>query len=172
MKTRRTQCGFSMVETLIAAALIGVVAVGIIPLFTRAMTDNIAGADYTRVTNYAKSKEEDFSRISFLQPAIQVQSGQPNLMTTEYMNPTNLQWEPTLASPANPLEIWTRTTTITQYNIGNTDDPTSMFDTPLPGGTQVDQVHIMQAQVQVKSVSPVGPMGARRTTIIRYLKAF
>jgi prepilin-type N-terminal cleavage/methylation domain-containing protein len=168
----KTQRGFSMVETLIAAALIGVVAIGIIPMFMRAMTDNVAGADYTRVTNYAKSKEEDFARVPILSQTIQVPSGQTQLLTTEYMNPTTLRWDPTLASPANPLEIWTRITTITQYNIGNTDDPSSMFDTPQPGGTQVDQVQIMQAQVQVKSASPAGPVGGRRSTIIRFLKGF
>jgi prepilin-type N-terminal cleavage/methylation domain-containing protein len=168
---RRThgQGGFSMVETLIAAALIGIVAVGIIPMFTRAMTDNITGADYTRVTNYAKSKEEDFARLPILQPTIQLPNGQTQLLTTEYMNPTTLHWDPT--APANPLAVWTRTTTITQYNMYNTD-ANNMFDNPLPGGSAVDAVHVTQAQVQVKSVSAIGPLGGRRSTTIRYLKAF
>jgi hypothetical protein len=47
-----------------------------------------------------------------------------------------------------------------------------MFDYPLNGGSSIDEVQIMQAQVQVKSVSAVGPAGVRRSTIIRYLKAF
>ena len=82
MKIRRVpeagdpQSGFSMVESLIAAAIIGIVAIGILPLFTRAMVDNMAGADYTRVTNYAKSKEEDFTRMPFLQQTIQMPAGQ------------------------------------------------------------------------------------------------
>jgi type II secretory pathway pseudopilin PulG len=162
-----------MVETLIAAALIGVVALGIIPLFTRAMTDNLAGSDYTRVTNYAKSRQEDFSRVPFSQTSIQVPVGQGNLLTTEYMDPTTLQWNPYSSSspPTNPLAIWTRTTTITQYNVFDTDDD-QVFDYPLNGGSSIDEVQIMQAQVQVKSVSAVGPAGVRRSTIIRYLKAF
>lgn len=170
---RRRQRGFSLVEALIAAALIGVVAIGIIPLFTRAMTDNLAGSDYTRVTNYAKSKQEDFSRLRFTEPTIQVPVGQGNLLTTEYMDPTSLQWNPynSASPPANPLAIWTRTTTITQYNIFDTDDD-QMFDYPLNGGAAIDEVQIVQAQVQVKSVSPIGPAGARRSTIIRFLKAF
>ncbi|MBV8202864.1 MAG: hypothetical protein JOZ15_19785 [Acidobacteria bacterium] len=137
------------------------------------MTDNLAGSDYTRVTNYAKSKEEDFTRVPFTQPTIQIQTGQANLLTTEYMDPTTLQWNPYSSSnpPANPLAIWTRTTTITQYNIFDTDDD-QMFDYPLNGGASIDEVQIMQAQVQVKSVSAVGPAGARRSTIIRFLKAF
>ena len=161
--------GFSMVETLIAAALIGVVAIGVIPLFSRAMTDNLAGSDYTRVTNYAKSKEEDFSRVQFTDTTIQLPVGQGNLMTTEYMDPTTLQWA--TVKPANPLAVWTRATTVTQYNIFDTDDD-QMFDYPLNGGASIDEVQIIQAQVQVKSVSAVGPAGNRRTTIIRFLKAF
>jgi type II secretory pathway pseudopilin PulG len=165
----RHQRGFSMVEGLIAAALIGVVAVGIIPLFTRAMSDNLTGADYTRVTNFAKSKEEDFSRLPFTQPTIQLKSGDTQDMTTEFMDPTTLQWSTT--PPKSLLGIWTRTSTLTQYNIYDTDDD-QMFDFPLAGGTSIDEVQIIQSQVQVKSASPVSPAGGHRTTTIRYLKAF
>jgi prepilin-type N-terminal cleavage/methylation domain-containing protein len=177
MKTRRTpparrrHRGFSMIETLIAAALIGVVAIGIIPLFTRSMVDNMAGSDYTRVTNYAKSKEEDFARIPWLQQTIQIPAGQTSAMTTEFMDPALLQWVPT--QPGNPLAVWTRGTTYTQYNIADTDTG-GVFSNALDGGDflQPDRVHIIQAQVQVKSVAAIGPMGVRRTTLVRYLKGF
>jgi prepilin-type N-terminal cleavage/methylation domain-containing protein len=179
MKIRRTpeaggrQSGFSMVESLIAAAIIGIVAIGILPLFTRAMVDNMAGADYTRVTNYAKSKEEDFSRIPFLQQSIQMKPGDTQEMTTEYMDPASLYWVAT--KPTNPLAVWTRVTTYTQYNMYDTDDD-KMFNNPIAGGTAAvgiqDTVQVIQAQVQVKSVSAIGPMGGRRTTLVRYLKVF
>jgi prepilin-type N-terminal cleavage/methylation domain-containing protein len=176
MKIRRTleaggrQSGFSMVESLIAAAIIGIVAIGILPMFTRAMVDNMAGADYTRVTNYAKSKEEDFTRIRVLDQTIQVPAGQSNLMTTEYMDPAALYW--VVTKPANPLAVWTRVTTYTQYNLYDTDDD-QMFNNPLAGGAVgVDAVQVIQAQVQVKSISAMGPLGGRRTTLVRYLKVF
>lgn len=176
MKIRRTpeaggrQSGFSMVESLVAAAIIGIVAIGILPLFTRAMVDNMAGADYTRVTNYAKSKEEDFTRMPFLQQTIQVPAGQIQLMTTEYMDPASQYWVAT--KPANPLAVWTRVTTFTQYNMYDTDDD-QMFNNPIAGGAVgVDGVHVIQAQVQVKSISAIGPLGGRRATLVRYLKVF
>jgi prepilin-type N-terminal cleavage/methylation domain-containing protein len=176
MKIRRTpeaggrQSGFSMVESLIAAAIIGIVAIGILPMFTRAMVDNMAGADYTRVTNYAKSKEEDFTRMRVLDQTIQVPAGQTNLMTTEYMDPASLYWVAT--KPANPLAVWTRVTTFTQYNLYDTDDD-QMFNNPIAGGAVgVDAVQVIQAQVQVKSISTIGPLGGRRTTLVRYLKVF
>jgi len=176
MKIRRTpdaggrESGFSMVESLIAALIIGIVAIGILPLFTRAMVDNMAGADYTRVTNYAKSKEEDFTRMPFLQQTIQVPAGQTNVMTTEYMDPASLYWVAT--KPPNPLAVWTRVTTYTQYNMYDTDDD-KMFNNPIDSGTVgISGVHVIQAQVQVKSISAIGPMGGRRTTLVRYLKVF
>jgi prepilin-type N-terminal cleavage/methylation domain-containing protein len=175
MKIRRTpdaggrESGFSMVESLIAAAIIGIVAIGILPLFTRAMVDNMAGADYTRVTNYAKSKEEDFTRMPLLQQTIQVPAGQTQLLTTEYMDPASLYWVAT--KPPNPLAVWTRITTYTQYNLYDTDDD-KMFNNPLAGGSGIDTVHVIQGQVQVKSISAIGPLGGRRTTLVRYLKVF
>jgi prepilin-type N-terminal cleavage/methylation domain-containing protein len=162
----RRQQGFSMIEGLIAAALIGIVAVGVIPMFTRAMSDNMAGADYTRVTNYSKSKQEDITRMPFGQQSIVVQATPPPV---EYMDPSTGQW--TTTKPSNPLAVWTRTTTLAQYNIHDIDDD-QMFNFSLPPGTSGDEAHILEATVKVASVSAVGPAGVHRTTIIRYLKAF
>jgi type II secretory pathway pseudopilin PulG len=169
MRTRRSESGLSLVEALIAVALIGLVAVGIVPMFTRAMSDNLAGADYTRVTNFAKTKEEDFSRLPFNQATIQPAIGQTDLMSTEYMDPSTLQWSTT--APTTLLNYWTRNTDISQYGINDTDDD-QMFNSKLAGGSSPLMVHIMQAQVQVQSSSQLSPAGVRRTTTIRYLKAF
>jgi len=171
MRIRRSESGFSLVESLIAVALIGLVAVGIVPMFTRAMSDNMAGADYTRVTNFAKSKEEDFSRLTFSQPAIQLLVGQNDLMSTEFFDPTTLRWSQT--PPSSLLATWTRQNDISQYSINDSDSNGNYsFTSKLAGGTSALAVHIRQAQVQVQSSSAIGPMGARRTTTIRYLKAF
>jgi type II secretory pathway pseudopilin PulG len=169
MRTRRSESGLSLVEALIAVALIGLVAVGIIPMFTRAMSDNMAGADYTRVTNFAKAKEEDFSRLPFNQATIQPPAGQTDLMSTEYMDPNTLQWSAT--APTTVLNYWTRNTDISQYGINDTDDDQT-FNSKLAGGSSPLMVHIMQEQVQVQSSSTLSPTGARRSTTIRYLKAF
>jgi prepilin-type N-terminal cleavage/methylation domain-containing protein len=168
-RTRRSQSGFSMVEALIAVALIGVVAIGVIPMFTRAMSDNMAGADYTRVTNFAKSKEEDFSRLPFNQPTIQPGVGQTDAMSTEYLDLTTLQWSQT--APSVLLGVWTRNIDVTQHGINDTDDDQT-FNSKLAGGSSPQMIHIIQEKVQVQSVSSLGPVATRRTTTIRYLKAF
>jgi type II secretory pathway pseudopilin PulG len=175
MKTRcpkptQRENGFSMIEALIAAALIGAVAVGIIPMFSRAISDNVAGSEYTRVSNYAKSEEETFARAPFEQATFQVPVGQANLVVKEYLDPATQTWK-TGTVPAGSTASWTRTTTIEQYNLYDSDDD-SIYDSPLTGGAGVDAVQFLQATVKVQNVSPTGPDGGHRSTIIRFLKAF
>jgi Tfp pilus assembly protein PilV len=167
----RGQLGFSMIEALIAAALIGIIAIGLIPMFTRAMTDNMAGSDYTRVSNYAKSDEEDFAREPFSNMTTQVSSGQASTQKLEYFNPLTTQWVVGTPPAGNKTIVWTRTTTYSQYSINDTNDD-QIFDAPVSGGSPPAEVQLIQAQVTVKAISSVGPEGGRRTTIIRYLKAF
>ena len=170
----RRQRGFSMIEALIAAALIGVVAIGVIPMFTRAMSDNMAGSDYTRVSNYARSDEEDFSREPFSNYTTAVTGTGTTGQIVEYIDPVSKLWVQvaTLAQvPKNPNIVWTRTTTYRQYGAKDMDDD-QVFDYPLAGGTTAAAVHLMEATVQVQSISALGPAGAHRSTTIRYLKAF
>jgi prepilin-type N-terminal cleavage/methylation domain-containing protein len=164
----RRQRGFSMIEALIAAALIGAVAVGVIPLWTRAMTDNMAGADYTRVTNYAKSKEEELAHLDQATAANQVQTGTQRQIV-EYMDPATGRWIAT--KPLTALTYWTRTTTITLYGVHDTD-ANGLLNSPLPAGSDPKAVHVVQTQVQVQSMSAIGAIGTRRSTIIRYYKSF
>ncbi len=168
--SRRAERGFSMIEALIAAALIGVVAIGLIPLFTRAMSDNMAGSDYTRVSNYARSDEEDFFREPFANYTSTVgASGTGQLQ--EYLNPATLAWVQGSVPAGNPQIVWTRTTTYRQYSVNDMDDD-QVFDNPLNGGTEASSIQLLEATVQVKSVSAIGPEGAHRSTTIRFLKAF
>jgi prepilin-type N-terminal cleavage/methylation domain-containing protein len=169
--SRQAMRGFSMVEALIAVALIGIVAVGLIPLFTRAMSDNMAGSDYTRVSNYARSDEEDFFREPFANYTSSVGSGVSTGQLLEYLNPTTLKWVQGSVPAGNPQIVWTRTTTYQQFSVNDMDDD-QIFDNPLSGGTESSSIQLVQATVQVKSVSAIGPEGAHRSTTIRYLKAF
>jgi prepilin-type N-terminal cleavage/methylation domain-containing protein len=168
------QRGFSMIEALIAAAIIGFVAIGVIPLFARAMSDNMAGSDYTRVSNYSKSEEEDFYREPFANYSTAVASGQTSSQIVQYIDPVSKQWF-TVASlaavPQNSKIQWTRTITYTQYDAKDMDDD-QLFDNPLPGGTAATSVQVIQAMVQVQAIAQTGIGGGHRSTTIRFLKAF
>jgi prepilin-type N-terminal cleavage/methylation domain-containing protein len=168
------QRGFSMIEGLIATALIGVVAIGLIPMFTRSMSDNMAGSDYTRVSNYARSRQEDFGREPFSNYTAAVATGQTSSQVLEYLDPKSLQWLPgpvPASSPGKPEIVWTRTTTYTQYDAKGADAD-GVFDYPLAGGSSPETVQLIQATVQVQSISAIGPEGGHKTAIMRFLKGF
>ena len=159
--------GFSLLEGLIGAMLFLLVVIGVLPLFVRAMMDNTAGADYTRVSNYAKSGNEDFSRSFLDQNNYAVQPGNTQLVIDQYLDPATGLWK-TWPPPAAAGAQWRRTTTVSNYEfadvlIGGT------FDVPLDGG---QPAQIQQAQVLVQNIVPTGPFGGRRQTLLRYLKAF
>jgi type II secretory pathway pseudopilin PulG len=167
-RQRKRQRGFSMIEALIAAALVGAVAIGVIPLWTRAMTDNMAGSDYTRVTNYAKSRQEELAHLDQAAATSQVPIGQMQQQTVEYLDPASGHWG---ASQPSGGTYWTRTTTISLYGVHDTD-ANGFLNNPLPGGSDPTAVHVVQTQVQIQSMSAYGAIRTRRSTIIRYFKAF
>ena len=51
--------GFSLIEVLIAMALAGLLLVGVLPLFTKSMTNNVEGNQLTEVTNRARLHLEE-----------------------------------------------------------------------------------------------------------------
>ena len=52
------EAGFSLLEVLIAAVLMLVIAVGVLPLFTRAMTASLSGNDSSQASNFGRSRLE------------------------------------------------------------------------------------------------------------------
>ncbi|MEZ5313277.1 MAG: hypothetical protein R2862_06270 [Thermoanaerobaculia bacterium] len=57
-RPRTSEAGFSLIEGLVAAALLLIVTVGILPLFSRAMQNNAKGNDSTRQSNGAVDELE------------------------------------------------------------------------------------------------------------------
>lgn len=170
------EAGFSLVEILIAAALFLIVVIGILPLFTRAIVDNTAGADYTQATNMAKSMAEELQQAPFNSAPMTLPTGQDYLETKQMWDKKSEKWIAYAATPpAGTLPLWNRTTRIRQYSLSDlTEDPTNpAFDRPLPGGTAVAFVHLKEIDVQVQTAAAQpGALGARRQFSMRVLKPF
>jgi prepilin-type N-terminal cleavage/methylation domain-containing protein len=62
--------GFSLIEVLIAVAILGIVALGIVGLFTRSMVSNASGYDYAVLSSVARQSLEEMQGRSFLDPAL------------------------------------------------------------------------------------------------------
>jgi len=70
------QQGFSLVEVLVALAILGFVVLGIVGLFSRAVIENASGYDYARLSAVARQVLEDIQGRPFTDAALAPGSGQ------------------------------------------------------------------------------------------------
>jgi hypothetical protein len=169
--TAGSEAGFSLIEGLIGAGLLLIVLIGILPLFTRAIIDNTAGADYTRAAQYAKSRVEDFAKSRITSATYGVAPGTTQTVIDEYLVPgTPNTWAP-VGGPLPRLAEWERTSTVQGYYY---TVPFSV-GTPLDGGAS-PPADFWQIQVVVKNLQAgnglAGPLLGRHGTTVTYLRSF
>jgi prepilin-type N-terminal cleavage/methylation domain-containing protein len=168
---RDGELGFSLIEVLIAAAILLVVALGVLPIFSQAIVNNRAGADYTQVTNLAKSELERLYSLPFSSPELEVVGAET--VRPEYFSQKDQKWvdgDPPYEDPP----LWTRTTLIRQYGLGGIVDvdKDGKLDGPLPGGTPSAQVHVKEIEIRAGSGRGGGPLGAGKRITLRVYKAY
>lgn len=162
--------GFSVVEGLIAAAILLLIAVGILPLFLRSMVNNSAGNDATQSTNYVRGELERLIGLRFSDPAF---VGPPTLgsaiVSTRYLleNDSSVKgdetWEATQpVRDSERTELWGSTTSVRRFELSSLDDgllrsSEAMTGTPLP-----EQVHFVDMEVEIHRSFTAG--SALRTT--------
>lgn len=162
------EAGMSLVETLIAAAMLLIVAIGVLPLFTRALSHNIAGRESTMVSNMAKSEVEEMVQIPFDNALLVLGAGQTENGVEEYWSETQRKWVTTL--PTADKETWIRSTIVRQYSINDLEDD-SVFNTPLDGAALPGFVHLKEIEVQVWNARGNGPLGGGKRLTLKMLKA-
>ena len=74
-KNRPAARGFTLVETLVAVALMALVMLAIIPLFATSLKSNGAGQDFTVLNSLVKQQLEQVMQYSFSDPRLAVPSG-------------------------------------------------------------------------------------------------
>jgi type II secretory pathway pseudopilin PulG len=168
--------GFSVVEVLIAAAIFLIIAVGILPLFTRAMNSNLIGNDYMNAANHGRSGLENFMQVDFESPNLTLDPGATSKDFVDYWtagDPNKAgdeKWVTTV--PAGQLALWTRTGTVRQYGISALADGNLETSEALPGGTDATFVHLKEVRMTVQSTRGGGPLGGGKTVTLRVLRAF
>jgi Tfp pilus assembly protein PilV len=110
---RRSESGVTLVELLIAVALLGFILLGIAPLFIASVKSNYSANEYTSINNLARDRLEQLMNLPFsdaqLAPGAYVNDLPPLL-------PAPLP--PTPATIANPM---TRTYQVHQWRIPAND---------------------------------------------------
>jgi type II secretory pathway pseudopilin PulG len=172
----RREAGFSMIETLIAAGILLIIALGLIPLFARAISDNATGADSTQASNHGKTQLEDFIQLPFNHQNLTIAGGATSLQTAESwalgssgIGDANEGWWPGVPTGRGTI-LWTRRTQVQQFSVEDALD--GRLDAPLAGNAQPIFVHLKQVDVVLDSAKQGGLLGSGPDVTFRVLKPF
>lgn len=149
------EAGFSIVEGLIAAALLLVVIVGTIPLFTRSMLNNVQGDEGTRATAIAIDDIERLLSLPFDSLPMSLPVGDTTLTRNDALLLNANTWSDAGSIPSDDRARFLRMTTIRQYNVDDLLDDGTLGN-PLPGGFTPSQVHLKVLDIEVANPRTVG----------------
>lgn len=158
---RPDAAGFSIVEVLVAAVILAVIALGLIPLYTRSIRSNVEGFDYTRVSNFAKSRAEEYVQLPFDATPLVIPGGSEELEVQDFYSDAEREWVTTL--DGGDVALFTRTTVVRQFHTSDLGDPLDGSDT---------NASVKEITIRVEGSRAAGsPLGAGKTIAIRVMKA-
>jgi type II secretory pathway pseudopilin PulG len=169
------QRGFSIIEALIAAAILLLIAIGILPLFVRAMVSNVSGSESTRVSNYSKSQAEELLEVPWDNPSIALAAGSSRVLNKQYWEDPNLavdgdeRW--VTAKTAGRTVLWERVGTIRQYAVAAFNDGVLQTSEALPFGTATEFVHFKEIEVAVDPTRAAGVLEVPERLTVHVLKS-
>lgn len=186
------QGGFSLIEVLVGFLVLLLVLIGLLPMFTRAVIQNIQGRESTIVTNHGGTELENIFQLGFNNWDLEVTAGTLRSSTQFWGNGFqdhigDGEWLDVY--PVTELPLWQRTTEIRQFSINGVndtdldgvldeivgledDDWDGYFDNALPTGTSPNAIHLKEVRVRMTSTrAPIG-QGAPTQLTLTSLKAF
>ena len=159
-----SEAGFSILEGLIAALLLLVVTLGILPLFSRAMNNNVKGNDSTRQSNGAIDAFETAVALPFNSGAMTIAAG-TSVAVTETLalkkvaTPTggidqaiSTRWELPADLGGDDVPVMNRVRTLQQYSFDDFAD-NQTFDRPLDADTEPRLVHFKVVDVSLQDAT-------------------
>lgn len=169
-ETDRSSRGFSVVEVMIASAIFLLIAIGVLPLFTQSIKNNLSGREATEVSNHGRSKVEELLQMPFASPEMTVPTTGSVGETKEYWSDAEKKWKPGDNPTASEKALWLRTIRIRQYAISDLKD-NNVLDSPLSGTAATGQIHLKEIEVEVESLREDGALGRGKTLKVRMLRA-
>jgi Tfp pilus assembly protein PilV len=177
LKRRAGEAGFSMIEALVASLILLVIALGLIPVFSRSIDNNATGNDALQSTNFGRGQLEEVLQLPFNNQGLDIPAGQPQGQVVESwtqgtaaLGDGNEGWAAGAAPTGRGAILWRRTMRVRQYGVSDVEDGT--LSTALPGGTQPIFVHLKEVEVQLDSGRTGGALGPARPLTLRVLKPF
>jgi len=168
------EAGFSMIEALVATAILLILAIGMIPLFAQAILNNSLGSEYTQATAHGLTGLEKPNKLPLSNTDLagtRVQYVAKGVQTGSAVADLDWTYTPSSVIPV----MWTRTTQERYYSVTALDDGQLTSDELLPAGSSVSVWNIMEVTALMDRGKP--SPGARilasiRQTNFQYLKAF
>lgn len=182
-RTRPDGAGFSLIEVLIAMALLAVVLLFLLPVFNRSMVTNASGMEAGRQSSLGRAEVEELLQMPFNHELLEVTAGTERA-TTEYWSsglPDRLgdeRWRPDLPAAGAGLgqqeeALWQRTVRVRQYSLNGVvdtdgdgvidrvlgledDDRDGVFDNPLPAGSLPAAIHLKELDVTITTRRSAG----------------
>jgi Tfp pilus assembly protein PilV len=161
VSVRRQASGFSLIEVLISALLLMVIALGVLPIFFQAVASNEVGREYMMVSNFAKSRAEEYAQSAFNSPALTLTAG-TQLVVKDYYSAKTRTWVPAVG--VGDFAMWTRTTTVRQFSISD-------LTTPLAAGVPAGTIHVKEITVDVKGSKLGNILGSGKQATVRMMKS-
>lgn len=158
--------GFSFVETLVAAGLLLIITLGILPLFTSSIRSNETGREYTMVSNHARSRAEELFQLPFNSPTLTITTGTSRTVADYYALDERV-WKAggqAEATTNGDIPQWVRTAVIRQYSLESLTDPK-------PAGTDPESIHIKEIVVTVEGLNAATTFGSKKAATVRLYKA-
>ena len=119
--------GFSMLEVLIAGAILLIISLGLIPLFVQAMRNNETGSDYLQAANGNKSRLEESTQLPINHTILALPVGATEGQVVESYAQGDRRigdaaegWWPGTPSDKGQL-LWTRTTRVHAFSTNALD---------------------------------------------------
>lgn len=165
VRDRTSGRGFSLIEALAAGVLVLVMMLFILPLFTRAMTQNVAGRESSIATTHGKWTLEELNQLPLDRTQFELTGG-TELQACRYWDSSAEDWVDYTCGSATPTgTLWHRETRYRQYAISDLMDDREL-NTPTPGGTPFEFVHLRELAVEIQGErnNPLGP--ARRLDFV------
>ncbi len=145
---RAAQAGFSIIEGMIAALLLLIVILGILPLVTRGMLNNLQGNDASNETNASVDGIERLLSLPFDNLAMEVPAGQMSFVSTDYYLLDGNSWATTI--PGGDSAQYARVATVEQFGAADLDTD-NQLDTPLVGGTAPGFVQLKRVTMNIET---------------------
>lgn len=197
LPSSRGQAGFSLIEGLMAAGLLLVIAVSILPLFTRALESNVSGSRSSQMSTFVSADLEEVNQLTVDRDEWEVAaSGGVRTLIPMFWDTGPLFSTPGIpeqlgdeqwiddADDALGLVIWSRNVSIRKYSLSDLqilagtdvgDDVIvaaghpMLLDTPLPDD---ESAHLTEVRVSIRENRNSIPVGSGRRITVGHFRAF